>query len=326
MRKLKHLRIREYIYDTSSGNNQDRLQFSDREEQIFCDEYAVGYVSRGVFSLYDCLSERQVCIPAGHVYMLAPCENIVEALPDELGLFEQTVIRFSLDDLKSIIMGVGVGSGQHSVVDCIARVIALHVYMIKPADDSIRHLFPSHDKDEATGTVDDYLRISLVVCFLMRDDENVVRFEISDNASLDITRFESAVYANIYTNLSLEEISSKLCLSISSFKRKFRRSFHCPPHKWFLEKRMARARGMVLATDMSISQIGQACGFTNQSHFNQVVQAILRLYADGLSPRALRRSHPGSAGYKVKIEAEGVTSVRLHQRRSAHAPDNASRI
>ncbi|MFG6355178.1 MAG: AraC family transcriptional regulator, partial [Alistipes sp.] len=261
-----------------------------------------GYVSRGVFSLYDCLSERQVCIPAGHVYMLAPCENIVEALPDELGLFEQTVIRFSLDDLKSIIMGVGVGSGQHSVVDYIARVMRC-IYMIKPADDSIRHLFPSHDKDEATGTVDDYLRISLVVCFLTRDDENVVRFEISDNASLDITRFESAVYGNIYTNLSLEEISSKLCLSISSFKRKFRRSFHCPPHKWFLEKRMARARGMVLATDMSISQIGQVCGFTNQSHF---IKLFKRFF--GSTPTVYRRehcgAHPGSAGYKVKIEAE----------------------
>lgn len=272
------------------------------KNRSFCDEYAVGYVSRGVFSLYDCLSERQVCIPAGHVYMLAPCENIVEALPDELGLFEQTVIRFSLDDLKSIIMGVGVGSGQHSVVDYIARVMRC-IYMIKPADDSIRHLFPSHDKDEATGTVDDYLRISLVVCFLTRDDENVVRFEISDNASLDITRFESAVYANIYTNLSLEEISSKLCLSISSFKRKFRRSFHCPPHKWFLEKRMARARGMVLATDMSISQIGQACGFTNQSHF---IKLFKRFF--GSTPTVYRRehcgAHPGSAGYKVKIEAE----------------------
>jgi len=272
------------------------------KNRSFCDEYAVGYVSRGVFSLYDCLSERQVCIPAGHVYMLAPCENIVEALPDELGLFEQTVIRFSLDDLKSIIMGVGVGSGQHSVVDYIARVMRC-IYMIKPADDSIRHLFPSHDKDEATGTVDDYLRISLVVCFLTRDDENVVRFEISDNASLDITRFESAVYANIYTNLSLEEISSKLCLSISSFKRKFRRSFHCPPHKWFLEKRMARARGMVLATDMSISQIGQVCGFTNQSHF---IKLFKRFF--GSTPTVYRRehcgAHPGSAGYKVKIEAE----------------------
>ncbi len=131
----------------------------------------------------------------------------------------------------------------------------------------------------------------------------MVRFEISDNASLDITRFESAVYANIYTNLSLEEISSKLCLSISSFKRKFRRSFHCPPHKWFLEKRMARARGMVLATDMSISQIGQVCGFTNQSHF---IKLFKRFF--GSTPTVYRRehcgAHPGSAGYKVKIEAE----------------------
>lgn len=234
--------------------------------------------------------------------MLAPCDNIFEALPDELGLFEQTVIRFSLDDLKSIIMGVGVGSGQHSVVDCIAKVMRYR-YMIKPADESIRHLFPSHDVAEATGSVDDYLRLSLVVCFMTRDDENAVRLEISDNASLDITRFESAVYANIYTNLSLEEISSKMCLSISSFKRKFRRSFHCPPHKWFLEKRMARARGMVLATDMSISQIGQACGFTNQSHF---IKLFKRFF--GSTPTAYRREHCGSlaenAGCNIKIEAE----------------------
>lgn len=250
------------------------------------DEYVIGYVFRGVYCLYDYYADRRIEIGAQHVYMLSVGDHICEAFPDEGGRFEQIVVRFTSEALKTVIMGLSISGENDSVIGNMT-MLSRCLYVVKPADESIRLLFRSLNMLQGEGSrADNYIRLSLIVYFMANSDKSLLRSELGDSKSLDNSKFEREVYANIYTNLSLEEIASKCCLSVSSFKRRFARSFEASPHRWFLEKRMCRARGMLITTDMSVAEIGRACGFSNQSHF---IKVFKRHY--GMTPTLYRRSY-----------------------------------
>ncbi|MDE6139473.1 MAG: helix-turn-helix transcriptional regulator [Alistipes sp.] len=288
-----HPRIVKVKYDTPTG-----------KFRCATDEYIIGYVFRGVYCIHDYYNDRCVEIGSGHVYLLSVGDHICEAFPDEKGSFEQIVFKFSSDDLKTVIIGFSVGGEDNSMIERIT-LLSRFLYVVKQADDSIHLLFRSLDMLHGDySRADNYIRLSLIVYFMANSDDRLLCSELSDGKGVDNSKFEREVYANIYTNLPLEEIASKCCLSMSSFKRKFSRHFHTSPHRWFLEKRMCRAHGMLITTDMCVSEIGRACGFSNQSHFIKVFRRhygmtptlYRRKYADNISVRM-----PSSLNEKVTV-------------------------
>lgn len=288
-----HPRISRVIYDTPTG-----------KFRCATDEYIIGYVFCGHFHLHDYYADRRIAIGPGHVYMLSVGDHICEALPGEEGYFEQIVFKFTADDLKTVIMGLSIGGEESSVIESMTS-LSRCLYVVKQADESMSLLFRSlrvlHGE---YCRADNYIRLSLIVYFLINSDDGLLRSEMSDGKGVENSKFEREVYANIYTNLPLEEIASKCCLSVSSFKRRFSRHFNTSPHRWFLEKRICRAHGMLITTDMSIAEIGRACGFSNQSHFIKVFRGhygmtptlYRRRYADGITGRL-----PSSLREKVAV-------------------------
>jgi AraC family transcriptional regulator len=56
-------------------------------------------------------------------------------------------------------------------------------------------------------------------------------------------------------------------------------------HQYVLEQRMARAKYLLLHTDLSVAEIAFRSGLPNQSHFTTVFRKIV-----GATPREYRRS------------------------------------
>jgi len=56
------------------------------------------------------------------------------------------------------------------------------------------------------------------------------------------------------------------------------------PYRFVIERRLARARQMLLGSDQPISDIAFACGFSSQQHLTSTMSAKL-----GETPRRLRR-------------------------------------
>lgn len=291
-----HPRIVKVRYDTPTG-----------KFRCATDEYIIGYVFRGVFCLHDYYAGRRIEISAGYVYMLSVGDHICEAFPDEKSCFEQIVFKFTSDDLKTVIMGLSIGGEESSVIENMT-LLSRCLYVVKRADESIHLLFRSLNMlHEEYSRADNYIRLSLIVYFMTGSDDRVLCGELSDGKGVDNSKFEREVYANIYTNLPLEEIASKCCLSVSSFKRKFSRHFKTSPHRWFLEKRMCRAHGMLITTDMSISEIGRTCGFSNQSHF---IKIFKRHY--GMTPTLYRRRYADSIAARMPSSSHEKVGVTQH--------------
>ena len=104
-------------------------------------------------------------------------------------------------------------------------------------------------------------------------------------------RMEQVVMAAVAENLSLEELAERCYVSVSTFKRRFRRRFSLSPHRWFILRRLDLAYRLILATDIAVTEIARLCGFPNPSHF---ISAFKRHYK--ATPASLRRTHRDEHG------------------------------
>ena len=80
-------------------------------------------------------------------------------------------------------------------------------------------------------------------------------------------RFTNAIMQGIVYNLSIEELATMCCYSVSTFKRRFNQHFNESPHKWLLRCRLMLAAKIMSKTDISITELSSLCGFVNVSHF-----------------------------------------------------------
>ena len=114
-------------------------------------------------------------------------------------------------------------------------------------------------------------------------------------ADADGSRLENVVMGAVVENLSLEELAERCFVSVSTFKRHFRKRYSMPPHQWFIIRKLDLAYRMILATDVPITEIARLCGFTNSSHF---IAAFKRRY--DTTPASLRRDHRSGGKANVK--------------------------
>lgn len=101
---------------------------------------------------------------------------------------------------------------------------------------------------------------------LMHIDRDALfgRVEVSDR---DEQRFESAILSGISSNVSIEDLASMCCYSVSTFKRRFRGRYGMSPHRWMLRCRLDIAARILGEARLPINVIAALCGFINVSHF-----------------------------------------------------------
>jgi AraC family transcriptional regulator len=107
-----------------------------------------------------------------------------------------------------------------------------------------------------------------------------------------LRRVVELVDAEMEGDLSLEELADAAGLSITHFSQMFRQSTGQSPHQFVLQRRIERAKEMVLAAERRVLDVAVACGFKNQQHFARVFRRVC-----GASPTQYRQefAHRGPA-------------------------------
>ncbi len=96
-----------------------------------------------------------------------------------------------------------------------------------------------------------------------------------------IRRMESSLYEPI----EIGELARGVNISVRQLERIFHANLKKSPSQFYLDLRMARARELLLQTDMSVAEIANVCGYESHSHFSR----FYRQYFDE-SPAATRRA------------------------------------
>ena len=91
--------------------------------------------------------------------------------------------------------------------------------------------------------------------------------------------------ANLDTAIRNDDLAAIARLSVFHFNVAFRNSIGESPHEYIIRRRMERAQGLMLSTEMPLSEIAAECGLADQAHFTRLFHRL-----DGESPGAWRRA------------------------------------
>jgi AraC family transcriptional regulator len=84
-------------------------------------------------------------------------------------------------------------------------------------------------------------------------------------------------------SISLSQLSEVARMSVFHFARSFKQSTGVAPHAYVLRRRIERACVLLGDARLTIAEVAQQCGFSQQSHFAQTFRRFL-----GKTPRAYR--------------------------------------
>lgn len=93
---------------------------------------------------------------------------------------------------------------------------------------------------------------------------------IDQNETRDLLKTVEEHYLQPYSLKELAYISGR---SLSSFRREFGSLFHITPAKWIQEKRLLKARELLLTTQLTIANICYEVGYENVSHFSRLYKS-----------------------------------------------------
>lgn len=71
-------------------------------------------------------------------------------------------------------------------------------------------------------------------------------------------------------NLTLGAYAKLTNRSVSSFKRDFQSIYKTTPGRWLMEKKLTRAKQLLLQSDISIANVAFESGFENTAHFSRL--------------------------------------------------------
>ncbi|MEC5408568.1 AraC family transcriptional regulator [Paraburkholderia sp. MPAMCS5] len=171
----------------------------------------------------------------------------------------------------------------------------------KPGDARIRPQFQMRDPRfqhlawalraelEADDTSDALYAESLCTAMVVRLiggapslDDNKQRRTLAPKTAARVTDF---IEAHLDCRLTLTELAALAELSVPHFKVLFRATLGVPVHQYVVQRRVERARTLLLQGRLSASQIALDAGFAHQSHMAHWIGRLL-----GMTPRELARS------------------------------------
>ena len=99
-----------------------------------------------------------------------------------------------------------------------------------------------------------------------------------------LRRLTEYVEAHLDHDLSLDRLAAVVGLSASHLKSVFKRSTGLPVHEYVVQRRVERARTLLMRGELPASQIAREAGFAHQSHMARWMRRIL-----GVTPTTVVR-------------------------------------
>lgn len=104
-------------------------------------------------------------------------------------------------------------------------------------------------------------------------------------APWQVRKVASFIETNLDGPIRSVNLASIVRLTPCHFSRAFRNSFGDSPIEYVIRRRIERAKGLMLSTDASLSEIAFTCGFADQAYLCRLFRRIV-----GESPGSWRRA------------------------------------
>jgi AraC family transcriptional regulator len=155
--------------------------------------------------------------------------------------------------------------------------------------------------------------VTVLATYLLRN--YTITEELSDSSGglgpARTRRVRSYIEQSLEHDLSIGKLAKVAGLSPQYFAEMFRQTTGFTPHKYVSQRRVERARQLLIETDLPLAEVAHRCGFTSQSQFTTVFQRLT-----DVTPGRFRAEHadkallPGTKDSALSASASGNGSTR----------------
>ena len=118
------------------------------------------------------------------------------------------------------------------------------------------------------------LKLKELVHILLKSERYLdVQNMLSELFSSITVKFEQAVENNLLNNISLEQLAFVCNMSLSTFKREFKKVFKETPARYIKVRRLEHAAGLLVSKNDAISEIAFESGFQDVTTFSANFQS-----------------------------------------------------
>ena len=133
------------------------------------------------------------------------------------------------------------------------------------------------------------LKLKELILILLKSENHLnVRQLLSEIFSPVNVELKEVVENNLFNPLSLEQLAFICHMSLSTFKREFKKTFAETPARYIKQRRLKAAQRRLVTTEDSITEIAFSLGFVEVSTFSANFQAAFQQ-----SPSQYRMNHKG---------------------------------
>jgi AraC family transcriptional regulator len=125
-------------------------------------------------------------------------------------------------------------------------------------------------------------RLLVMYCGIELPDATLPGSKLSETAISTVCDY---IEEHLCTQITLEDLATLVHLSPFHFARCFKASMGLAPHQYVIARRMELAKRLLLATTLSVAEIGWSIGYANISHFRRLFTLHI-----GVTPGVIRRA------------------------------------
>lgn len=249
----------------------------EKKLPIWTEQNYIYYVLSGRKTMHTI--DNAVTLEAGSIAFVKKGACIVEQFYEE----PFCVVVFILPDsfIQSFLKGYSIGE-KTSLTETPPIISVYDDAMIKGFYQSIMPYFISSDK-----VPEDLLELKFRELLLhilhnpANEDLHSYFLELKDQTE---TPIHSIMEENYAYNLGIDAYARMTNRSISSFKRDFQAIYKTTPGRWLMDKKVSRAKKLLLQTNDSIASVAFDSGFENTAHFSRLFKQ-----KTGITPMEYRR-------------------------------------
>lgn len=109
----------------------------------------------------------------------------------------------------------------------------------------------------------------IILLLSQTQDAETIQVILSQLFSPTTYTFKQIIEANLFLQVSVEYLAQKTNLSVSSFKREFKKLYNDSPANYIKNKRLERAAELLSISDDRITDIAFTCGFNDLANFTK---------------------------------------------------------
>lgn len=130
------------------------------------------------------------------------------------------------------------------------------------------------------------LKLKEIIMLLLKTDKYSSVLELmTDLFNPQSASLKQIVENHLYADISMDELAHLCSMSLSSFKRAFKKSYNETPARYIKSKRLEKAAKLLTISEQSVTSIAYECGFNNPDGFSTIFSQHF-----GISPKKYRLS------------------------------------